>query len=71
MVAHAFSASTQEAEAGGSLSLRPVWSTEQVSGQLKLQGETVKNQKQNKQTKYKNNNPKVDSIDSIVIDYLE
>jgi hypothetical protein len=27
-VAHAFKPSTQEAEAGGFLSLRPVWSTE-------------------------------------------
>jgi hypothetical protein len=28
MVAHAFSPSTREAEAGGFLSLRPAWSTE-------------------------------------------
>jgi major histocompatibility complex class I len=28
MVAHAFDPSTQEAEAGGFLSSRPVWSTE-------------------------------------------
>jgi len=32
-VLHAFSPSTQEAEAGGSLSLRPAWPTERVSGQ--------------------------------------
>jgi hypothetical protein len=29
-VVHAFNPSTQEAEAGGSLSLKPVWSTEEV-----------------------------------------
>jgi hypothetical protein len=36
VVAHAFSASTWEAEEGGSLSSRPAWSTEQVPGQLGL-----------------------------------
>jgi len=30
MVVHTFDSSTQEAEVGGSLSLRPVWSTDQV-----------------------------------------
>jgi major histocompatibility complex class I len=30
VVAHAFSPSTWEAEAGGFLSLRPAWSTERV-----------------------------------------
>ena len=36
VVAHAFNPSTQEAEAGGSLSSRPAWSTEQVPGQSGL-----------------------------------
>jgi hypothetical protein len=33
VVAHAFNPSTQEAEAGASLNLRPAWSTEWVPGQ--------------------------------------
>ena len=33
VVVQAFNSSTQEAEAGGSLSLKLAWSTEQVSGQ--------------------------------------
>jgi hypothetical protein len=33
VVVHAFNPRTQEAEAGGSLSLRPAWSTEWVQGQ--------------------------------------
>ena len=33
MVVHTFNPNIQEAEAGGSLSLRPAWSTEQVLGQ--------------------------------------
>ena len=33
MVTHAFNPSTWEAEAGGSLSSRTAWSTEQVPGQ--------------------------------------
>ena len=36
VVAHTFSPGTQEAEAGGSLSLRPIWSIEQVPGQSGL-----------------------------------
>ena len=32
MVAHAFNPSTREAEAGGSLSSRPAWSTRASSG---------------------------------------
>ena len=36
MVAHAFNPSTQEAEAGGSLSSRPAWSTEWMPGQSGL-----------------------------------
>jgi hypothetical protein len=48
MVANTFNPSTQEAEAGGSLSLRPAWSTEQVPGQpglfqKKPKGEKVPN----------------------------
>jgi hypothetical protein len=39
VVAHAFSSSTQEAEAGGFLSSRPAWSTKWVPGQ---QGYTEK-----------------------------
>jgi hypothetical protein len=35
-VAHTFNPSTQEAEAGGSLSSRPAWSIEQVPGQSGL-----------------------------------
>ena len=51
---HAFNPNTQEAEAGGSLSLRPDWSTEQVPGQApKLQRNPVLKNKQNK-TKQKN-----------------
>jgi hypothetical protein len=41
VVAHAFNPSTQEAEAGGSLSLRPAWFTEQVPGQPWLPRETL------------------------------
>lgn len=33
MVAHTFNPSTQEEEAGRSLSLRPMWTTKQVPGQ--------------------------------------
>jgi hypothetical protein len=40
--------SAQEAEAGGGLSSRPVWSTEQVSGQLGLHRETVSKNQINK-----------------------
>jgi hypothetical protein len=50
VVAHAFSPSTWEAEAGESLSLRPAWRTEWVQGQLGLPRNPVsKNKtKQNK-----------------------
>jgi hypothetical protein len=41
MVAHAFNPSTQEAEAGGFLSLRPAWSTRWVPGQPGLYRETL------------------------------
>ena len=40
-MAHAFNPSTREAEAGGSLSLRPAWATEQVPGQPGLHTETL------------------------------
>ena len=36
MVVRAFNPSTQEAETGGSLSLRPAYSTEQVPGQARI-----------------------------------
>jgi hypothetical protein len=41
VVAHTFSPSTQEAEAGGSLSLRPAWSTDQVLGQPEEKQNTI------------------------------
>jgi hypothetical protein len=41
MVVHAFDPSTQEAEAGGFLSLRPAWSTKWVPGQPGLYRETL------------------------------
>jgi hypothetical protein len=41
VVAHAFNPSTWEAEAGGFLSSRPAWSTEQVPGQPGLHKETL------------------------------
>jgi hypothetical protein len=55
VVAHAFNPSTWEAEAGGFLSSRPAWSTEQVPGQPGLHRETLsrktKTNQTNKQTK--------------------
>ena len=54
MVAHTFNASTQEAEAGGFLSLRPACSTELVSGQPELYRKTLsrkKNKERKKETK--------------------
>ena len=56
MVAHTFNPSTWDAEAGGSLSSSPGWTSEQVPGQTpKLHRETLfrKSEKQNK-TKQKN-----------------
>jgi hypothetical protein len=47
MVVCAFNPSTWEAEAGGSLSLKPAWSTEIVPSQPGLHRETL-SQKQNK-----------------------
>ena len=59
VVVHAFNPSTREAEAGGFLSSRPVWSTEWVPGQPGLHRETLSRKtkpKQNKkQTTTKNN----------------
>jgi hypothetical protein len=49
MVAHAFNPSTWKAEAGGFLSLRPAWSTEQVLGQPGLHRETLSQKQTNKQ----------------------
>jgi hypothetical protein len=40
-VAHAFNPSTSEAEAGGFLSSRPAWSTEEVPEQPGLYRETL------------------------------
>jgi hypothetical protein len=40
-VAHAFNASTQEAEAGRSLNLMPAWSMEQILGLPGLHRETL------------------------------
>ena len=47
VVAHTFNPITQEAEAGGSLSLRPAWSMELVPEQPELYRETL-SQKTNK-----------------------
>jgi hypothetical protein len=40
-VGHTFNPSTQETEAGGSLSSRLAWSTEHILGQPELQRETL------------------------------
>ena len=45
MVAHAFSSSIREAEAGRFLSLRPAWFTEWVTGQPGLHRETLSRKK--------------------------
>jgi hypothetical protein len=55
MVTQAFSLRTWEAEASGCLSLRPVWSSKQVSDQRGLHRETLSSEieieiKTNKQT---------------------
>ena len=47
---YAFNPSTQEAEAGGSLSLWPVWSTEQVLEQPGLHKETLSQKNLTNQT---------------------
>jgi hypothetical protein len=56
MVAHAFNPSTQEAEAGGFLSLRPAWSTKWVPGQSGLYRETLSQKNQNNNNNNNNNN---------------
>jgi hypothetical protein len=45
MLVHAFNPSTWEAETDGSLSSRPVWSSEQVPGQPGLHRETLTQEK--------------------------
>ena len=56
-VAHAFNLNTQKAEAGGSLSSRPAWSTEWVPGQPGLHRETLSQKNKTKQkTKTKTKN---------------
>jgi hypothetical protein len=50
VVAHAFNPSTQETEAGGSLSSRPAWFAEQVPGQAALLLRTLFQKQTNKQT---------------------
>ena len=49
VVAHTFNPSTLEAEAGGSLSLRPAWSTEWVPGQPGIHRRTLSQKQTNKQ----------------------
>jgi hypothetical protein len=48
MVAHAFNPSTWEAEAGGSLSSRPPWSTKRVPGQPRQHREILSQKKKKK-----------------------
>jgi hypothetical protein len=50
-VTHAFNPSTREAEAGGFLSSRPVWSTKWVPGQPGLYRETLSRKTKTKQNK--------------------
>jgi hypothetical protein len=52
-VAHAFDPSSQEAEAGRSLSLRPDWRAEEVPGQPGLHRETLSQKPKIKTTKQK------------------
>jgi len=53
VVAHTFDPSIWEAEAGGSLTLRPLWFTDQVSGERNLVSKQTSKQNNNKN----NNNP--------------
>ena len=56
VVAHTFTPSIWGAEAGGSVSLRPAWSTEGVSGQPELHRNNLpRKTKQNKTSKLKTN----------------
>jgi hypothetical protein len=48
VVEHVFNPSIQEAEAGGSLSLRPVWSSELISGQSGLHRNCLEKQTERK-----------------------
>jgi hypothetical protein len=54
MVVHTFNPSSWEAEAGGSLNLRPAWSTQQVPGQAGRYRENL-SRKSTKQQKTKLN----------------
>jgi hypothetical protein len=54
---HNFNLSTQKAEASGSMSLRPAWSTERVLGQPRLYRETLSQKNKNK-IQPNNNNKK-------------
>jgi hypothetical protein len=56
VVAQAFNPSTQEAEAGRFLSLRPDWSTKWFPGQPGLYRETLSQKKQKQKTKNKQTN---------------
>jgi hypothetical protein len=51
VMVHSFNPSTWEAEALGSLSLRPTWSTESVPGQPWLHPETLSQKKKKKKNK--------------------
>jgi hypothetical protein len=53
VVAHAFNPSFQKKEAGGSLSLRPAWSTYQVLVQPGLHKEILSQKKKKKRKKEK------------------
>jgi hypothetical protein len=47
VVVHAFNSTAQEAEAGGSLNVRPAWSVEPVPGQSGLHRETLSQKQTN------------------------
>jgi hypothetical protein len=53
VISHAFNPSTQEAKAGGYLSLRPAWSTKLVPRQAELHRKTPFGNKQNFKRKEK------------------
>jgi hypothetical protein len=71
VVVHTFNLSTWEAEAGGFLSSRPAWSTEQVPGQPGLHRETLfrktktKTKNKNKKQKTKENKKWVNIISKV------
>ena len=69
VVAHTFNHSTWEAEADGSLSLRPAWSTERVPGLSEIHKETV-SQKKPKQTNKQQNKIKPSPIHSLIFLYF-